>query len=88
MPFTGYVIGIATITGTHAGNQVFLLCVSIYPSDLDVPFKFWCLQFPVRPVFAMTTNKSQGQTLDTGGVYLKKPVFVHGKLYVALSRVE
>jgi hypothetical protein len=35
----------------------------------------------------MTINKSQGQTFQEIAIYLPAPVFAHGQLYIALSRV-
>ncbi|GAN02958.1 ATP-dependent DNA helicase PIF1 [Mucor ambiguus] len=46
-------------------------------------------QFPLKVSFAMTINKSQGQSL-TKKVNLdlsRSSVFMHGQLYVAMSRV-
>ncbi len=43
-------------------------------------------QFPVIPAYAVTINKSQGQSYQYVGINLETPVFSHGQLYVALSR--
>lgn len=53
-------------------------------SDL---IEFRRLQFPVKLAFAMTINKSQGQTFDIVGINLEKACFSHGQLYVPFSRV-
>ncbi|GFU71533.1 ATP-dependent DNA helicase [Trichonephila clavipes] len=53
----------------------------------DVPIQFKRIQFPIRLAFAMTINKSQGQTMSVCGLDLRTPCFSHGQLYVACSRV-
>ena len=56
------------------------------PSGEDIPVPLCRRQFPVRLAFAMTINKSQGQSVTHVGLDLRTAVFAHGQLYVALSR--
>ena len=53
-----------------------------------MPFNLCRLQFPVKLAYAITINKAQGQTFERVGAFLKTPVFTHGQLYVACSRVR
>ncbi|OWZ08698.1 Helitron helicase [Phytophthora megakarya] len=80
----------ATImSGPFKGKTVFIPRIIFYSEDDDkeFPFKLRRKQFPVVPAFAMTINKAQGQSIHHVGIYLESPVFAHGQLYVALSRV-
>ncbi|XP_019158425.1 PREDICTED: uncharacterized protein LOC109155147 [Ipomoea nil] len=83
-----HVIEAKIMTGDNAGSSVLVPRMSMTPSETRLPFKFQRKQFPLMLSYAMTINKSQGQRLSHVGLLLKKPVFVHGQLYVAASRVS
>ena len=83
-----HMIQAKVITGSVAGNVVFIPRIDLHPSDTGYPFQLKRQQFPVKPAFAMTINKAQGQTLSKVGICLHEPVFAHGQLYVAFSRCK
>jgi ATP-dependent DNA helicase PIF1 len=83
-----HVIEAEVATGPAKGQRVFIPRLSITTSDTErMPFTLRRRQFPMRLAFAMTINKVQGQTLKMVGIFLPKPIFTHGQLYVAMLRI-
>lgn len=95
--------GTIITTGDHFGKEVVMCRIRLKPRNSRLyPFLWTRIQFPVKICWAMTANKSQGQTLERVALLLGMPVlsdngamvrmeplpcFGHGQLVVALTRV-
>ncbi|GFR68923.1 ATP-dependent DNA helicase PIF1 [Elysia marginata] len=82
------VIEAMILTGRNKNTRVFIPRITLTPSESALRFTLKRRQYPLKPCYAMTINKSQGQTLQHVGIFLPVPVFTHGQLYVALSRTR
>ena len=71
-------------SGSFVGETTFIPRIPFIPTGY--PFQFKRIQFPVAPSFAMSINKSQGQSFEYVGLLLREPCFSHGQLYVGCSR--
>jgi len=81
-----YSVQATNMTGAYKGQEITLFRIDLISDDKKLGFELRRRQFPVRLCYAMTINKSQGQTIPRTALYLPKPVFAHGQLYVAFSR--
>ena len=84
---TNHIIKCDILTESGIGETVLIPRIDC-TNKTEMPFELKRRQFPLKPAFAMTINKAQGQTLEKVGIFLSAPVFGHGQLYVAFSRVR
>ena len=80
------VIKAEIISECNRSDAVLLNRIISAPTDISLPFILNRRQFPIIPSYAITINKSLGQTFHFVGNQLDELVFFHGQLYVALSR--
>lgn len=78
----------SVLNGPYAGNEYLFCRTEFRSNEGDAGIWLKRIQFPFRLSFAITINKSQGQTFNRVGLLLRRPVFSHGQLYVAASRVR
>jgi len=81
-----YVISVKLLDARYGDEVHHIPRIKFEAKFGDVPFTR--VQFPLRLAYAITANKSQGQTL-TGRIVLdlRRPSFAPGQLYVAFTRV-
>ncbi len=72
----------------HDGGTSLLPRVKLISTDSHLPFHLHHRQFPLALSFAITINKSQGQSFSTVSIDLQIPAFAHGQVYVAFSRAR
>ena len=71
----------ACITESNNGAWLLIPRIRLAPSATNLPFILQRTQFPVRLVYCMTINKSQGQTFDRVGLYFGNPVFFQARSF-------
>ena len=85
-----YVLKGNIIDGSFDGSEVVLYKILLQSKDGNkyISTPFTRKQFPIRPAFAITINKSQGQSMKYVGLNLRsRPAFTYRQFYIGNSRV-
>ena len=77
----GNIVEAIVFCGPYKEERLLISQIPLIPSSTELPFEFKRLQIPVKLCFAMTVNKSQGQTFTSVEVDGRKHCFSHGMLY-------
>jgi len=72
-------LDVEILTGSNVGKRAFLAKIKLKTNvSSGLPLVLSRKQFPFRLSFAITINKSQGQTSPNVRIYLPRHVFNHG----------
>ena len=82
-----WVLYVEIATGQNVGQKTFAPRCKLTSTEGELSFVLTRRQFPVSPCFTMATNKALGQALDRVGIFLRRSVFSHGQLEVAVARL-
>ena len=82
-----HVIEAIALNGKAEGKKLLIPRINFISKDSQFPFQLKRKQFPIRLSYAITANKSQGQTFKFVGIYLGTEFFSYRQVYVSLSRV-
>eukprot|EP00299_Pterocystis_sp_00344_P015751 c7877_g1_i2.p1 GENE.c7877_g1_i2~~c7877_g1_i2.p1 ORF type:complete len:499 (+),score=52.57 c7877_g1_i2:1156-2652(+) len=72
--FRQHVIVVKIASGSFVNIEALIPRITFTSTETALPFILSRRQFPLFPAFAMTINKSQGQTLEKVGIYLPRPI--------------
>ena len=80
------IIDCEILTGPGKGLDISIPRITLKSDAKDEAIIIKRRQFPLALAYAMTIDKSQGQSLEHVGLILNSQCFSHGQLYTALSR--
>eukprot|EP00980_Cylindrotheca_fusiformis_P026460 scaffold16189_cov125-Cylindrotheca_fusiformis.AAC.16 len=86
LKFHNYLLDCKILVGPGIGKKIALPRIKLRDTSNPAIFCLQRLQFPITLAYAMTIDKSQGQSLNRVGLSFQTQCFAHGQLYTAMSR--